>query len=97
MRAALTVLVAWGTLAGSFVGASPAGAAEGLHLGDRVRLAPGVSYREFDYPASYGTARGHLLTVDLSDPRVRVDLLHPGAVTKRATVSALADAQGAVG
>lgn len=97
MRAALTVLVAWGTLAGNFVGASPAGAEEGLHYGDRVRLAPGVSYREFDYPASYGTARGHLLTVDLRDPRVRVDLLHPGAVTKRATVSALADAQGAVG
>lgn len=37
-----------------------------------------------------------MLTVDLRDPRVRLDLLYPGAVAARATVSQLATAQGAV-
>ncbi|GAB2851485.1 hypothetical protein GCM10027074_17710 [Streptomyces deserti] len=37
-----------------------------------------------------------MLTVDLGDPRVRVELLHPGAVAARAPVSRMADALGAV-
>ncbi|MDI3387874.1 phosphodiester glycosidase family protein [Streptomyces sp. B-S-A8] len=61
-----------------------------------MRVAPGVEYRSFTLPASHGPARAHLLTVDLRDPRVRLDLLYPGAVAARRTVSAMADAAGAV-
>ncbi|MFI7385505.1 phosphodiester glycosidase family protein [Streptomyces sp. NPDC049813] len=73
-------------------GAAPAGAAPATG-----RVAPGVSYTEFDLPGAAGPAHAHVLTVDLRDPRVRVGLLHPGAVGARATVSAMADATGAVG
>jgi len=72
-------------------GTAPAGAAE-----QGTRIAPGVGYTEFDIPAAKGPAHAHVLTVDLRDPRVRLDLLHPGAVAARATVSRLADGQGAV-
>jgi hypothetical protein len=68
-----------------------------VRLGGRVGLASGVTYQEFSYPASHGTAHGHLLTVNQRDPHVLVDLLTPGRVTARATVSRLADARGAVG
>ncbi|MFJ9037275.1 phosphodiester glycosidase family protein [Streptomyces sp. NPDC102406] len=89
----LAVLAVVGTLAGTgLAGAAPAGAVPAAG-----RVAPGVSYTEFDVPAAKGTAHAHLLTVDLRDPRVRVDLLHPGAVGARATVSSMADATGAVG
>ncbi|MER6997242.1 phosphodiester glycosidase family protein [Streptomyces sp. NPDC000410] len=60
------------------------------------RIAPGVTYRQFDIPAAGGTARAHLLVVDLRDGRVTAGLLHPGVVAARATVSALADGVGAV-
>nr|WP_232792606.1 phosphodiester glycosidase family protein [Actinacidiphila yeochonensis] len=52
---------------------------------------------QFTVTASHGSVTGYLLTADLSDPRVRVGLLTPGAVAARATVSQLADAAGAVG
>ncbi|MET8767166.1 phosphodiester glycosidase family protein [Streptomyces sp. NPDC004658] len=71
--------------------AAPAGAAP---VGRR--LAPGVTYRQFDIDGAAGTARAHLVTVDLADPHVHVDLLYPGAVAARATVSRLADSAGAV-
>ncbi len=41
-------------------------------------------------------AHAHVLSVDLGNPHVRVDLLYPGAVASRAQVSRMADAQGAV-
>ncbi|GGW44170.1 hypothetical protein GCM10010503_21160 [Streptomyces lucensis JCM 4490] len=79
-------------LAGAgLAGAAPAGAAPAGR-----RIAPGVTYRQFDVEGAAGTAHAHLLTVDLGDPRVRVDLLHPGAVAARDTVSRLADSAGAV-
>ncbi|TPQ18529.1 phosphodiester glycosidase family protein [Streptomyces sporangiiformans] len=73
------------------MGAPPAGAAQ-----DTSRIAPGVEYTELDIPAAKGVAHAHVLSVDLRDPRVRVDLLHPGAVAARAAVSRLADSRGAV-
>ncbi|MEV3859418.1 phosphodiester glycosidase family protein [Streptomyces sp. NPDC050095] len=89
----LAALAVVGVLAGAgLTGAAPASA---VAAGER--LAPGVTYTEFDIPAAKGTAHAHVLTVDLRDPRVRVDLLHPDAVGARATVSAMADASGAVG
>ncbi|EST20733.1 phosphodiester glycosidase family protein [Streptomyces roseochromogenus] len=77
-------------------GAALAGAAPAGAVPDGKRIAPGVTYRQFDVDASAGPAHAHLLTVDLANPHVRVDLLHPGAVAARATVSAMADSAGAV-
>ncbi|WP_405445928.1 phosphodiester glycosidase family protein [Streptomyces achromogenes] len=91
-RAVLTTVTALGVLAGaSLVAAAPAGAAPAGR-----RIAPGVTYRQFDVDAAKGTARVHLLTVDLANPHVRVGLLYPGTVAARATVSRLADSAGAV-
>ena len=59
-------------------------------------IAPGVTYRTFDLAASHGAVHGHLLDVDLQNPHVAVDLLHPPAVAARAAVSQMAGAQGAV-
>ncbi|GAA2499031.1 phosphodiester glycosidase family protein [Streptomyces gobitricini] len=61
------------------------------------RVAPGVEYRWFDITSSRGTARAHLLSVDLSDARVSAGLLYPGAVAARSALSTLADGAGAVG
>ncbi|MFE2530210.1 phosphodiester glycosidase family protein [Streptomyces sp. NPDC059371] len=91
-RTALTVFTATGALAGAaLTGAAPAAAAEGA-----TRIAPGVAYTELDIPAAKGVAHAHVLTVDLRNPHVRVDLLYPGAVASRAPVSQLADSRGAV-
>ncbi|MBC2902623.1 phosphodiester glycosidase family protein [Streptomyces cupreus] len=91
-RTALTFLTALGALAGTaLVGAAPA---SGLPGG--TRIAPGVVYEQFDIQGARGTAHGHLLRVDLTDPHVTLDLLYPGKVAARAPVSRLADAQGAV-
>ncbi|MFF5403525.1 phosphodiester glycosidase family protein [Streptomyces misionensis] len=91
-RAVLTVVTAFGVLAGAaLAGAAPAGA-----VPEGRSIAPGVTYREFDVPGAAGTAHAHLLTVDLGNPHVRVGLLHPGAVAARATVSAMADAAKAL-
>ncbi|WUO17817.1 phosphodiester glycosidase family protein [Streptomyces sp. NBC_00289] len=88
----MTFLAAFGTLAGvGLAGAAPAGAAQGA-----VGIAPGVSYRQFDLAAAKGPTHAHVLSLDLRDPRVSVDLLYPGTVAARATVSRLADARGAV-
>ncbi|MFI6275493.1 phosphodiester glycosidase family protein [Streptomyces sp. NPDC050988] len=97
LRTALTVVAAWSALAGAaLAGAAPAsGAPDGGPPGFH-RLAPGVRYTEYDIPAAKGMAHAHVLSVDLRNPRVSVDLLHPGAVAARAPVSRLADAQGAV-
>ncbi|MGX1128965.1 hypothetical protein RKD49_001155 [Streptomyces glaucescens] len=81
---------------GSLAGAALAGAAPAGAVPTAVDLAPGVRYEEFDLVAAGGPARAHVLDVDLSDPRVRLDLLYPGAVAARSTVSRLADGQGAV-
>ncbi|GGN51674.1 hypothetical protein GCM10011579_007780 [Streptomyces albiflavescens] len=93
-RTALTVVVAWSALAGTaLVGAAPASGAEGA---TDTALAPGVDYTQLDIPAAKGVAHAHVLSVDLRNPRVRVDLLYPGAVASRAPVSQLADSRGAV-
>ncbi|MEW1774506.1 phosphodiester glycosidase family protein [Streptomyces sp. NPDC086777] len=80
-------------LAGAaLAGAAPAGAVPG----GAGRIASGVTYRQFDLPAARGTVHVHLLTVDLTDPHVHVDLLSPGAVAARSPVSTMVDAAGAV-
>ncbi|MFI1438301.1 phosphodiester glycosidase family protein [Streptomyces fructofermentans] len=97
LRTAWTVFAAWSALAGAaLAGAAPADASPDGSVTGYHRIAPGVRYTEFDIPAAAGVAHAHVVSVDLSDPSVRVDLLHPGAVAARATVSRLAGAQGAV-
>lgn len=105
LRAAVTVLTVWCVLAGGHLAGSPRAAADGsprhrtdaVRRSDTVRLAPGVTYGEFQVTLERGTAHGHLLTVDLATPGVRVDLLHPGAVGARSPVSRLAARRAAVG
>ncbi|MET9566148.1 MULTISPECIES: phosphodiester glycosidase family protein [Streptomyces] len=97
LRTALTVFAAWSALAGAaLVGAAPASGAPTGGAPAFSRIAPGVRYTEFDIPAAKGLAHAHVLSVDLAHPKVSVDLLHPGVVAARATVSRLTDAQGAV-
>ncbi|KIZ17263.1 phosphodiester glycosidase family protein [Streptomyces natalensis] len=98
-RGILTVLVVSAVLAGGGL----AGGARATAVGDALRqvadapVAPGVEYEEFLTAVPRGIAHGHLLTVDLDDPRVTVDLLYPGAVAARSPVSELAAGRGAVG
>ncbi|MGW6014773.1 phosphodiester glycosidase family protein [Streptomyces sp. NPDC055210] len=97
LRTALTVFAAWSALAGAaLAGAAPASSAPTGGAPVFSRIAPGVRYTEFDIPAAKGVTHAHVLSVDLANPAVSVDLLHPGVVAARATVSRLADAQGAV-
>ncbi|QNP68228.1 phosphodiester glycosidase family protein [Streptomyces roseirectus] len=87
MRRPITVLTVCAALTGaSLTNADPAGAA----------VAPGVTYRVYDVRGAAGPARAHVLSVDLTGPRVRLGLLYPGAVAARAPVSRLADAQRAL-
>ncbi|WP_088801164.1 MULTISPECIES: phosphodiester glycosidase family protein [unclassified Streptomyces] len=99
MHGVLTVLVAWGVLAGGgMAGGAPATAADSaLHRSSARLVAPGVAYGEFRMTVPRGIVHGHLLTVDLAEPRVSVDLLYPGAVGARSPVSLLAAERGAVG
>ncbi|MEU6122559.1 phosphodiester glycosidase family protein [Streptomyces sp. NPDC047123] len=81
----------------ALLGAAPAGGAVADDTRAGSRIAPGVEYRYFDIPTPHGTARAHVLDVDLRDPHTSVGLLYPGKVAARAPVSALADGVGAVG
>jgi hypothetical protein len=97
-RAAVAVVLTWGVLAGA--GPAGAGSAPALRSAPRYRerseVAPGVEYRQFTLATSHGTALGHLLTVDLREPGVSLDLLHPGAVASRARVSTMAVERSAI-
>ncbi|MFJ5773852.1 phosphodiester glycosidase family protein [Streptomyces sp. NPDC093094] len=83
-----------GALAGAaLTGAAPAGAGE--RAAPRT-LAPGLVHEQYDLRGAQGPVRAHVLDVDLDQPRLRLGLLHPGAVAARAAVSQLATAQDAV-
>ncbi|KUJ69030.1 hypothetical protein ACZ90_14385 [Streptomyces albus subsp. albus] len=98
MRAVLALVAAWAALTGAgLAAAGPAqGATPALRFTTDSTIAPGVSYREFTLPSSHGTAYGHLVTVDLREPGVALDLVYPDAVGARDTVTRLADARGAL-
>lgn len=68
-----------------------------LRYGPAARVAPGVVFRTFETSGLGGPVRGDLLEVDLRDPRVSVGLLRPPVIAARRTVSAMANAQRAVG
>lgn len=98
-RGAAAALGVLGMVAGGLAGATAAAAdGGGAFPYDHVeKLAHGIDYRRFTVTGAKGTVHGHVLVANLWDPRVRVDLLTPGAVAARAAVSRLADARGAVG
>lgn len=73
-----------------------AGPAAPIRFLDTGTVSPGVVFRTFQARGSRGTALGRLLEIDLSDPHVSVDLLHPPAVAARRTVTAMVNAQHAV-
>lgn len=75
----------------ALIGAAPASGAPSA-----VQIAPGVRYSQFDISAAKGLTHAHLLSVDLANARVRLNLLYPGAVAARSAVSKLANAKGAV-
>ncbi|WP_431046675.1 phosphodiester glycosidase family protein [Streptomyces sp. P1-3] len=97
-RATVAFITACAALSGvGLAGGQPAqGAPAGPRFIARSAPAPGVKYEEFTLSTPRGDAYGHLLTVDLGNPRVGLDLVHPGAVGARAPVSRLADTRGAV-
>ncbi|MGP9022581.1 phosphodiester glycosidase family protein [Streptomyces sp. BR1] len=97
VRGAVVGIAAAGTVVGTGVLAPGAAqSAPAVAYGRTVAIGPGVYYRSFTVTASHGATHGHLVVVDLRNPRVRVDLLTPGAVAARARVSAMADARDAV-
>jgi hypothetical protein len=59
---------------------------------DALQLAPGVTLSHFSVPG----AAGELVTVDLTEPHLSVDLLHPTAVGARERVSSMVARQDAV-
>ncbi|MEV4440659.1 phosphodiester glycosidase family protein [Streptomyces sp. NPDC049577] len=89
--------MAWVSVVGGGTARADVREDPGLLLGARSAIAPGVTYREFSLRASHGPAYGHLLTIDLRERRVSVDLLYPGAVGARSAMSELADRRRAVG
>ncbi len=91
-RSALTYLTAFGALAG----AALVGAALTRRRAGVTRLAPGVTYEQFDITAAKGVTHAHVVVVDLRNAHARVNLLYPGAVAAREPVSRLADSAGAV-
>lgn len=92
VRTALRLL--WCTALVAAVALPAAAPAQGAD--DSVPLAPGVTYRVVEVATPRGTARAHVVEVDLTEPAVTVDLLYPGAVAQAAPLAAMAQAQGAV-
>lgn len=88
------VATAGAVVAGTGVG--PATALDKVRLADDLSVAPGISYRTFSVTGSHGVVSGHLVTADLTDRHVSVDLLTPGTVSSRVKLSQMAAAQGAV-
>lgn len=101
MRSAVRArtVVAAVAAAGAVVAGTGTGQATAL---DRVRLAgglsvaPGIGYRAFSVTGWHGVVSGHLVTADLTNRHVSVDLLTPGTVSSRVKLSRMAAAQGAV-
>jgi hypothetical protein len=69
----------------------------GLEIGAARPVAPGVRHQEFELVDDAGDrVEGDLLTVNLSNPNVKLNVLYPGVISSRQTISTLADAVGAV-
>ena len=60
------------------------------------QLAPGVRYTAFTQHDARGPVRAHLISVDLDQKGVALDVVNPGKVASTATVKTLARKRGAV-
>ncbi len=97
MRTRLPVLAATLATVAALAGAAAPAQADGPAT-DGQQIAPGVLLSTFSVPTPTGTATGDLLTVDLANRHVAVDLLHPSVVAAREKVSAMAtDAHAVAG
>lgn len=97
VRAVLAILMAWTSLVGGGTAWADTKPRTTLRLGAPAPVAPGVTYQEFSLAASHGPAYGHLLTASLDAAGVSMDLLYPGTVAARSTVSRMTAQRGAVG
>jgi hypothetical protein len=87
-------LRALGVVCGLAVLVSPVPAATAQD-GD-IAVGPGVSYRPLALSTSHGPVLGHLVTVDLTDPRADLGLLQPGSVAAKDEIADQANSAGAV-
>ncbi|WP_243659250.1 phosphodiester glycosidase family protein [Tamaricihabitans halophyticus] len=60
-------------------------------------IAPGVSYERMELSTDNGSVVAHVLTAELGQSGVALDLLYPGEIAAGEAVSAMADSAGAVG
>ncbi|MCW3819886.1 phosphodiester glycosidase family protein [Micromonospora sp. DR5-3] len=59
------------------------------------QVAPGVEYKAFTVTTSHGSSEGHVLNVDLSNPRTSLELLHADKVAQGTTLTDMASDKGA--
>lgn len=59
------------------------------------QVTPGVEYSTYTTSTRHGTARVHLLTIDLTEPGVSLGLLNAGKVAQTGVMTSLADRVGA--
>lgn len=57
--------------------------------------APGVLHKAFTVTTSHGSSEGHLLEIDLRNPRVSTELLHAEHVAQGTTLTDMARSKGA--
>jgi hypothetical protein len=60
------------------------------------RVSAGVAFQTFSARTSHGTTVGYLLEVDLGNPHVAIDLLHPPVVAARRKLTDMVNAQHAL-
>jgi len=98
MRARLTfttTLVAAAVAIGLMVGTPAAADPHTSEAAIAERITPGIEYSTYTTSTSHGTARVHLLTVDLTEPGISLGLLNAGKVAKTGVMTSLADRVGA--
>ncbi|MFD0556335.1 uncharacterized protein DUF2233 [Stackebrandtia endophytica] len=59
------------------------------------QVTPGIEYSTYSTSTRHGTARVHLLTVDLTQPGISLGLLNAGKVARTGVMTSLADRVGA--
>lgn len=99
MRARLTfttTLVAAAVAIGLAVGTPAAADSHTNEAAVAEQITPGIEYSTHTTSTSHGTARVHLLTVDLTEPGIGLGLLNAGKVAKTGVMTSLADRVGAV-
>ncbi|HIW61587.1 MAG TPA: phosphodiester glycosidase family protein [Candidatus Stackebrandtia excrementipullorum] len=65
--------------------------ADTAHHNAVQQVTPGVEYSTYTTSTGHGTARVHLLTIDLTEPGVSLGLLNAGKVAQTGVMTSLAD------